>query len=191
MFSKNPGASETFLSWSWILAASRDANQQAERVANAPPVATPPSDLEQSKHRLTHLPYAAWCSSCVAHRARPNRHENKGESHAGEIPTVSFDFFYTKADGEAPDGADDVADSILSLIIVCSHTGFTACVPLQSKNQMDVMNRELIQFGPDVGAFRDHFPLRQRTIHFAVAAPGCEDQTEHGFQDEDVELSGL
>ena len=129
-----------------ILAASRDANQQAERVANAPPVATPPSDLEQSKHRLTHLPYAAWCSSCVAHRARPNRHENKGESHAGEIPTVSFDFFYTKADGEAPDGADDVADSILSLIIVCSHTGFTACVPLQSKNQMDVMNRELIQF---------------------------------------------
>ena len=59
---------------------------------------------------------------------------------------MSFDFFCTKADGEAPDGADDVADSILSLIIVCSHTGFTACVPLQSKNQMDVMNRELIQF---------------------------------------------
>ena len=36
----------------------------------------------------------------------------------------------------------------LSLIMVCNQTGFISCVPLQSKNQLqlDVMNRELVQF---------------------------------------------
>jgi hypothetical protein len=59
----------------------------------------------------------------LSQRARPDRHERTGESHAGVVPTVSFDFFYTKADGEEEPG-ENTPDTVLSLILVCSATGF-------------------------------------------------------------------
>ena len=128
-----------------VLAASKDAQQQMERQPKVPPTAELPSEAEQAKHRLTHLPYASWCTSCVTHRARPDRHETTGISHEGTVPTISFDYFYTKSDGQ--DVLDEESpNSVLSLIIVDSLTGFVSCVPLQSKNQLDHMNRELTQF---------------------------------------------
>ena len=58
---------------------------------------------------------------------RAHRHERTGESHEGSIPTISFDFFYTKADGqEGP--TEETPDWVLSLIIACSATGFTESV---------------------------------------------------------------
>eukprot|EP00435_Cladocopium_sp_Y103_P044674 s1582_g12.t1 len=133
-----------------VISASRDAQQQLQRQPKAPPAADLPSESEQAAHRLTHLPFAAWCPSCLAHRARQNRHERTGESHSHAVPTVSFDFFYTKADGdEEPD--ETTPDTVLSLVIVCSQTGYTACVPLQHKNQLDLMNRELVQFVQRLG----------------------------------------
>ena len=59
-------------------------------------------------------------------------------------PTISFDYFYTKANGEAAT-ADD-PDTIIALVVVCSQTSFVKSIPLESKNQMDHMNREVIQF---------------------------------------------
>ena len=85
------------------------------------------------------LQLGARCPSCVAHRARPDRHVSTGSSHAGEVPTISFDFFYTKANGEEAD--ETTPDTILAMILTCSQTGFISCVPLRSKNQLDVMNR--------------------------------------------------
>ena len=58
---------------------------------------------------------------------------------------MSFDFFFTKADG-AEQLTDETPDTVLGLIKVCSQTGFVGCVPLEGKNQLDVMNRELVQF---------------------------------------------
>ena len=69
--------------------------------AQAPPLAELPSQKEQDKHCLTHVPYEPWCSSCVAFRARADRHMRDDSTHAGAVPTISFDFFYTKADGLA------------------------------------------------------------------------------------------
>ena len=108
-----------------VMAAAKDSQKELEREPHAPPTAEPPSELEQAKHRLTHLPYSNWCPSCLMHRA--HRHERTGESHEGSIPTISFDFFYTKADGqEGP--TEETPDWVLSLIIACSATGFTESV---------------------------------------------------------------
>ena len=128
-----------------VMATAKDAKQEMERQPSARPAVTPPSEAEQALHRLTHLPYANWCPSCLSQRGRPDRHERTRESHAGEVPTVSFDFFYTRADGEEePD--ENTPDAVLGLIMVCSATGFVACVPLQGKGQLEYMNRELVQF---------------------------------------------
>lgn len=100
-----------------VLAALQDALQQLGRQPHGPPAA---EEAEQAAHRLIHVPFASWCPSCKAHRSRPDRHEKTGESHANAVPTISFDFFYTKADGEAPD--ENTPDTVLSLIMVCSQT---------------------------------------------------------------------
>ena len=99
---------------------------------------------EQSQHRLTHLPFKSWCPSCLAHRARSDKHERSGESHSGPVPTISFDFFFTKSDGK--DAKGDEPNKITSLIVVDSHTSFVACVPLEGKAQLDHANREVIKF---------------------------------------------
>jgi hypothetical protein len=126
-----------------VMAAAKDSQKELEREPHAPPTAEPPSELEHAKHRLTHLPYANWCPSCLMHRARPNRHERTGESHGGSIPTISFDFFYTRLMVRRSPQKKFLM--VLRLIIVCSATGVISCVPLQSKNHLDHMNRELVQ----------------------------------------------
>ena len=84
-----------------VFATAKAAQNEQERHPLAPVTAEVPSEFEQAQHRLTHVPYKAWCPSCVAHRARVDRHERSGESHASSPPTISFDYFYTKANGEA------------------------------------------------------------------------------------------
>ena len=65
-----------------VLAAAKMAKLQQERHPLAPISAEVPSECEQAQHRWTHVPYKACCPSCVARRARIDRHERSGESHA-------------------------------------------------------------------------------------------------------------
>ena len=62
----------------------------------------------------------------------------------GEIPTVSFDFAYTRA--EATDGTVQNTDQVIALIMVDSHTNYTGWVPVKAKSQFDLMVREFLQF---------------------------------------------
>ena len=82
-----------------------------------------------------------------------------GESHAGAMPTISFDYFFTKSDGQAGDSGNP--DTITALVVVDSHTGFVSCIPLEGKSQLDHANREIIKFVQIVRAFRSDFALRQ------------------------------
>ena len=132
------------LSWIWFLQLRKLLRNEQERHPLAPVTAEVPSEFEQAQHRLTHVPYKAWCPSCVAHRARVDRYERSGESHASSPPTISFDYFYTKANGEAATAQDP--NTIIALVVVCSQTSFVKSIPLESKNQMEHMNREVIQF---------------------------------------------
>ena len=50
---------------------------------------------------------------------------------------------------EAPD--ENTPDTVLALIMVCSQTSYVACVPLQGKSQLDLTNRELVQFTQRLG----------------------------------------
>ena len=94
-----------------VMAAGKEAFEQQERHPLAPVSAEVPTEYEQSQHRLTHVPYKQWCPSCLAHRARADRHERSGESHAGAVPTISFDYFFTKSDGQA--GVSGSPDTLL------------------------------------------------------------------------------
>ena len=56
---------------------------------------------------------------------------------AGEVPTVSFDFAYTRAVGAG--GNVNNTEQVIALILVDSQTNFTGCIPIQAKSQFDLM----------------------------------------------------
>ena len=127
-----------------VLAAAREneAEQQHQPVAQR--LAEPPDEKAQQLHMLTHLPYQDWCPHCVAFRARPDRHKCDGSVKEGGIPTVSFDFAYTKAVEQG--GQAQEVKIVSALVLVDSSAGFTGCVPIGKKNELDVMIREILQF---------------------------------------------
>ena len=71
--------------------------ERAPRPVTEPPAV--PSEAEVKAHRLTHIPYARWCSTCVKTRARGDKHGSRKE--VDRTPVVQVDFFFTTVD---PDG---------------------------------------------------------------------------------------
>ena len=53
----------------------------------------PPSEEARLLHEITHLPFANWCSHCVAMKSVPDQHRLVPEGDAREHPTISFDLF--------------------------------------------------------------------------------------------------
>eukprot|EP00435_Cladocopium_sp_Y103_P022455 s491_g5.t1 len=129
-----------------ITHAAQDALNAQVRVPNAPALPEPPSEAAQDLHRLTHTPYQPWCESCVAHRARADRHAHDFSSKDGSCPTISFDYFYTKAGEQRQD-----PDALVALILVDSKTGYLGCVPMSSKAQFDLATKEIIAFCQTLG----------------------------------------
>lgn len=137
------------------LAVANGARAQMEREALAPPVAQPPSELEQQRHFLTHSPYAPWCEHCVAFRARQDRRIRDDSSKVDATPTISFDYCYTKAAPSDVDAAQ--VNSTLVLVMADSSTGYLGCVPVQSKDQYQILVREILA----LGSFRGGVQVRQ------------------------------
>eukprot|EP00435_Cladocopium_sp_Y103_P039736 s2263_g10.t1 len=129
-----------------ITHAAQDALNAQVRVPNAPASPEPPSEAAQDLHRLTHTPYQPWCESCVAHRARADRHAHDFSSKDGSCPTISFDYFYTKAGEQSQD-----PDALVALVLVDSKTGYLGCVPMNSKAQFDLATKEIIAFCQTLG----------------------------------------
>ena len=122
---------------------------EGSRVANPVQTAEKPSDEEVQRHMLTHIPYAAWCESCVRSKGKPERHErNESRICDREIPTISFDFAYTGKSLGADIGAgdeDDVA-KLTTLVVHDSHTGSINCIPLRGKDEKKHAVREMVKY---------------------------------------------
>ena len=108
---------------------ARDAAMEVQkshfREPRMQPVAQRSGDAEVERHCLTHVPYAPWCEHCVARRARPDRHERSDLPKESSIPTVSFDFCFTKS--------LDVSSSTW-LVMTDSHSGYLGRCPLRGKS---------------------------------------------------------
>ncbi len=135
------------------LEVARDASVEAQRShyrePGMQPLAQRPGEVEVEKHGLTHVPYAPWCEHCVAHRARPDRHERTDLSKESSIPTISFDFCFTKALEEADKEGDVVSSTWL--VMADSHSGYLGCCPLRGKGQIKLATHEIMAFTQSLG----------------------------------------
>ena len=112
-----------------------------QRVAQAPPVPTEPSDEERNRHNLTHQPYASWCEVCVANRGRQDGHRAHPEPSSG-ASVVSFDFGYlSRLETE-----DD--PKLTALFVRDQHTKLVHAVPTPAKGgrYLKYLTTELCRF---------------------------------------------
>ena len=68
---------------------------QRQRVVASP---TLPTLSELQKHRITHLPYRAWCPDCVEAFAREMAH-HQSSLERREFPLISVDYFFLSSEG--------------------------------------------------------------------------------------------
>ena len=133
----------------------------------------PPSEAEVQQHNLTHLPYAPWCSTCICFRARADKQLKSDGARRAGVATVSFDFCYTKA---VPDSmAEKDVDTMISLVMIDSATGYLHSVPLRGKNQWNLMVRELLGFTGILGHseivfYCDNEPTLRQLLSMVVNA---------------------
>ena len=132
-----------------IQAATEQYKLDEARRPKAVDLKVPPSEEEQEIHNLTHLPYAPWCPSCVCFRARADKQQRSDGARRAGVATISFDFCYTKSVPEAMLEKD--VDTMVCLVMCDSSTGYLHAVPLRSKNQWNLMVRELLGFAGIVG----------------------------------------
>ena len=96
------------------------------REPNMQSMPQPPSEEARLLREITHLPFANWCSHCVAMKSVPDQHRLVPEGDAREHPTVSFDLFYTgfSTTGEVEVETDHAGDKakLTCLIIHCNHS---------------------------------------------------------------------
>ena len=132
---------------------AREAALQSEQAHRREPrmqlAANRPNEKQVELHCLTHTPYQGWCEHCVAHRARPDRHERNDLAKEATIPTISFDFCYTKALGEGE--AERDVGAAMWMVMTDSHSGYLGCCPLKGKSQVKLATHELMAFTQSLG----------------------------------------
>ena len=104
-----------------------------------------PSQDEQRRHALTHIPFQSWCSSCIQHRARADRHQRHPVADR-EHPTICFDFAYTARESSSP--------KLVCLVACCNFTGAYQAWPVPSKGgnlQLRFMTSEITRWIATLG----------------------------------------
>ena len=73
-----------------------------------------PTLEERLAHEVSHLPYRAWCRSCVAGRGRDVAHSRTVDRSEDAVPVVSFDYGYMGDEKRLANGTLMVSFSDLS-----------------------------------------------------------------------------
>ena len=73
-----------------------------------------PGPEKVSKHNLTRLPYASWCSTCVMAKGKDNHHSGSKGTKDREYPQVQIDYLFCNSESEFV-GEKDAAATCLSM----------------------------------------------------------------------------
>ena len=129
------------------------------------PLVEPPAAEQQHSHRLTHLPYAAWCQECVMAKGRDSMHRSVARQSTTETPLVEVDYLYMTT--EQPE--DDMA---VVLIAVARPSNFGFACMARTKGRQDTLQAHLlVRFLQEAGLGGD---IRLRNDSEPAVANVCE-----------------
>ena len=124
----------------------------SEARREAVPVPTPklPSRHEQEMRQLTHIPYQAWCQTCIATRAKEDA---RTEADRNEVKDrgrsiISFDFGYTYTRG-----IEEEKQLGTALYVAEPETKAVVCIPVAAKGSVSLkqVTEEITRFSMQVG----------------------------------------
>ena len=107
--------------------------EQAQRVPQGgPSLPVPPDVVAQKSQKLTHLPFEAWCETCVATRSRDSeRHEKRKRP----FPVSSFDYVFANTGA----GHQPNSEMVEHLVGVDSWSKALLCLPIQGKGTVQYL----------------------------------------------------
>ena len=85
------------------------------------------SQADMAKHRLTHLPFAPWCTTCIRARGRDGPHKTTDPTHdeRQELSRIEADYFFLGSS----QGDDDETQTCLALYDTRTGTTWSSMVP--------------------------------------------------------------
>ena len=101
-----------------------------DTVVKLPAVPAAPSPRTRRRHQATHLPYAPWCSMCVAGRSKDRPHLRQSGTEV-RPPQVQMDYAYLKAAADAGTNVPPV------LVAIAKPGGYGFSYPSQTKGRQD------------------------------------------------------
>ena len=112
------------------------------RVPVAPRLPKQPTAEEVMRHRITHLPFAAWCADCVSARAKDDPHTRQAPTH---VPTVQVDYSFL--------GTAEATDKTATLVIAnLVGVGYGFADIVECKGTMDtVLGRNFTTWLKEIG----------------------------------------
>ena len=102
-----------------------------------------PSGGEQLRHSLTHLPYAAWCESCVTGRGQEEQHRKRHPT-LKHTPTLAMDYCFLAID-------EKDAETATALVIKDEISSYTGAAVVTAKGPTPYSVSFLESFFDEVG----------------------------------------
>ena len=112
--------------------------------ARALPVPRQPSQHEREEHELTHLPFRAWCKTCVAAKARQTYHTKQPDRR--DLLQLDFGFL---TEGNRQDAV---------LVVTDARTGCCAALLCETKHTTETLIRFVLSFIYETE--RTHTPIQ-------------------------------
>ena len=109
------------------------------------PVPRQPSQHEREEHELTHLPFRAWCKTCVAAKARQAYHTKQPDRR----DCLQLDFGCL-TEGNRQDAVSVVTDA---------RTGCCAALLCETKHTTETLIRFVLSFTYETGRTHTHTPI--------------------------------
>eukprot|EP00439_Symbiodinium_sp_Y106_P047252 s3908_g6.t1 len=130
------------------MAAGHAAKETKKVLERAPMAVTEPAEVpsaaEVKQHRLTHMPYASWCSACVKTRGRGDKHGKRKD--LDRVPVIQIDFFYTTVDPDGRPTEEELPEHPCNLVAVDLDTRMVLAVPNKGGPALKRYVEELLRF---------------------------------------------
>ena len=91
-----------------------------------------PSASELCAHKLSHIPYRAWCDECVECFGREWGHPGDGQLASRSVPVISMDYLFVSPNGIFGRGEIPEEEAATSLKVLVVYDSATKCVFAQA-----------------------------------------------------------
>ena len=113
---RKSASSSSNVEWNGEPPPALDVGEEA-RPAKAMPDPGMPTEAERKKHRLTHMPYRAWCPQCVQGRGRDIYHGRIKEK--SRVARICMDFMFLTERGITTDEMEvERAEECITFVVL-------------------------------------------------------------------------